>query len=131
MELFKDKYRVKMKQFQHGSLPLELYSDLVWYLDEPISDTAVLPAYELARYSRECGRVVMLSGMGGDELDAGYARHQVLKNISLFRCFVCFPDVVLKLIFKGKKLRDIRRLKHFVKSPTPRELFCSNKFFKH
>ena len=54
-------------------------------MDEPISDPAIIPAYELAKQSKELGMTVMLSGMGGDEIDAGYTRHRILLNIDKYR----------------------------------------------
>ena len=47
-------------------------------MDDPISDPAIIPAYQLARKSKELGISVMLSGMGGDEIDAGYTRHKII-----------------------------------------------------
>lgn len=51
------------------------YVDLVWHLDEPIADPAIVPSYLLARRARELGVVVMLSGMGADEVFGGYRRY--------------------------------------------------------
>ena len=51
------------------------YADLVWSLDEPMADPATVPSYLLARRARELGVVVMLSGMGGDEVFGGYQRY--------------------------------------------------------
>jgi asparagine synthase (glutamine-hydrolysing) len=50
---------------------LDALGRLVWYYDEPLGDTSIIPTYHLARLAR--GRVtVALSGDGSDELLAGY-----------------------------------------------------------
>lgn len=55
------------------------YKDLVYHVDEPIADPAIGPAYLLAKQAREAGAVVMLSGMGGDELFGGYSRYAAVQ----------------------------------------------------
>jgi len=43
--------------------------------EEPISDYTYVATRAISRLAREAGYKVMLSGMGGDELFAGYPRH--------------------------------------------------------
>ncbi len=51
-----------------------LLPTLAWHMDEPVADPAVIAAYLVCREaSRES--TVMLSGVGGDELFAGYRKH--------------------------------------------------------
>ncbi len=49
--------------------------DMVWSLDEPTADFAALQTRMLAEAAREAGIKVLLSGVGGDDLFTGYARH--------------------------------------------------------
>lgn len=47
--------------------------------EELISDYTFLATYQLSKAAKEKGYTVMLSGMGGDEVFAGYPRYAVLK----------------------------------------------------
>ncbi|MFZ1424343.1 MAG: asparagine synthase (glutamine-hydrolyzing) [Saprospiraceae bacterium] len=58
---------------------LENLDFLVWSLDEPQADIASLYVSKIAKAAREQGIVVLLSGVGGDELFAGYRRHLAVK----------------------------------------------------
>jgi asparagine synthase (glutamine-hydrolysing) len=47
---------------------------LVWHMDEPTADPAIIAAYLVCREARKQA-TVLLSGVGGDELFAGYRKH--------------------------------------------------------
>ena len=49
--------------------------ELIPFLDEPIADSGILPAYWLSRAARADGVKVLLNGAGGDEIFGGYGRH--------------------------------------------------------
>jgi asparagine synthase (glutamine-hydrolysing) len=53
--------------------------DMVWQLDEPLSDPAPLNVLLISRLAREHGIKVLLSGAGGDDLFTGYRRHYALR----------------------------------------------------
>src|SRR5215467_956553 len=51
-----------------------LLPQLVWHMDEPTADPAIITAYLVCREARKQA-TVLLSGVGGDELFAGYRKH--------------------------------------------------------
>jgi asparagine synthase (glutamine-hydrolysing) len=60
----------------------ELLPKLVYHMDEPAIDMAI-PSYLVSQAARETLRV-MLSGMGGDEVFAGYPRQLAMKIAGAF-----------------------------------------------
>jgi asparagine synthase (glutamine-hydrolysing) len=64
----------------------EILPKLVWHLDEPFADSSAIPTYYLSKITRE-KVTVALSGDGGDELFAGYTRHQGERLSEQFRSF--------------------------------------------
>jgi asparagine synthase (glutamine-hydrolysing) len=56
----------------------ELLPKLVYHMDEPVADPAVITSYLVSRAARET-LTVLLSGVGGDEVFAGYPRHLAMK----------------------------------------------------
>src|SRR5580700_6851429 len=52
----------------------ELLPRLTWHMDEPTADPAIITAYLVCREARKQA-TVLLSGVGGDELFAGYRKY--------------------------------------------------------
>ncbi len=52
----------------------DLLPKIVWHMDEPTADPAIITAYLVCREARKQA-AVLLSGVGGDELFAGYRKH--------------------------------------------------------
>jgi asparagine synthase (glutamine-hydrolysing) len=63
---------------------------IVWYLDDPVADAALVPLYFIAREARKHVKVV-LSGEGADELFGGY---QIYREAIALRAFDYIPSVV-------------------------------------
>ncbi len=55
---------------------IERLPAMIWALDEPTADFSALQTELLARAARDAGIKVLLSGVGGDDLFAGYSRHR-------------------------------------------------------
>lgn len=53
---------------------------MVKILDEPIADFSALNVLYISQLAREQGIKVLLSGIGGDDVFAGYRRHQAMMN---------------------------------------------------
>lgn len=53
--------------------------EIMKFMDEPIGDSAILPAYLLSQLASEHVKVA-LSGLGGDELFGGYSRYCPRRN---------------------------------------------------
>src|SRR5437899_1655048 len=100
----------------------ELLPKLVYHMDEPPIDMAI-PNYLVSRAARETMRV-MLSGMGGDEVFAGYPRQMAMKIASAFdpvpqllrRPLMKTIDFVLPGGQPGKLTAPLRNAKKFARS---------------
>ena len=58
--------------------------EIVWYLDEPVADPALVPLFFIAREARKHVKVV-LSGEGADELFGGYTIYREPLSLQAFR----------------------------------------------
>ncbi|NIH85799.1 asparagine synthase (glutamine-hydrolyzing) [Amycolatopsis granulosa] len=99
----------------------ELLPHITHHLDEPIGDPAAINSYLICTAAREAGVKVMLSGMGADELFAGYRKH--LANLIALRYQKIPPglrhpieSVVDRLpVANGKRgFRSVRFAKRFL-----------------
>lgn len=48
---------------------------MVWHMDEPLSDPASINTYLISKQARDMGIIVLLNGVGGDEIFGGYKKH--------------------------------------------------------
>jgi asparagine synthase (glutamine-hydrolysing) len=70
---------------------------LTWHMDEPTADPAIITAYLVCREARK-ESTVLLSGVGGDELFAGYRKHAAYRWA---RTYQRLPRVLGKLLERG------------------------------
>lgn len=100
----------------------DLLPKLVYHMEEPPIDMAI-PSYLISHAARETLRV-MLSGMGGDEVFAGYPRQLAMK---LAAAFDPVPQMLRRPLMKslaaalpggmpGKLTAPLRNLKKFANS---------------
>lgn len=60
---------------------LEAFPRLVWNMDEPVADPAIMPTFFVSKLARKHVTVALL-GEGADELFAGYSRYRMAAGIS-------------------------------------------------
>src|SRR5882724_111993 len=100
----------------------ELLPKLVYHMDEPAIDMAI-PSYLVSQAARE-SLTVMLSGMGGDEVFAGYPRQLAMK---IAGAFDPVPQMLRRPVMKalahalpggipGKLTAPLRNAKKFARS---------------
>lgn len=70
--------KIVTAQEMMDTLPL-----IVWYLDDPVADPALVPLYFIAREARKHVKVV-LSGEGADELFGGYTIYKEAQALAPF-----------------------------------------------
>lgn len=103
---------------------VDLLPKILWHLDEPIADPAAINTYLIAKAAKDSGTTVLLNGMGGDEIFAGYRKHlasmlaityrripQFLRK-ALVESFVHFAPVA----FSQRGWRTARWAKRFIKN---------------
>ena len=77
------RFGVDLHEIEIAPNVLDLLPQMTYHLDEPIGDPAAINTYLICTAAREAGVKVMLSGMGADELFAGYRKH--LANLIALR----------------------------------------------
>ena len=99
-----EKYHTKHHEFQVKSEDFKnLLPEILWYCDEPLGDSGILPNYIINKLVAEDGIKVVLSGAGGDKLFAGYSYY--------------FPNDKEKKILKHPRISKI--LSFFLKGLRP------------
>lgn len=77
------RFGVELHEIEIAPDVLDLLPRMTYHLDEPIGDPAAINTFLICSAAREAGVKVMLSGMGADELFAGYRKH--LANLVALR----------------------------------------------
>ncbi|HYL97900.1 MAG TPA: asparagine synthase (glutamine-hydrolyzing) [Blastocatellia bacterium] len=62
---------------------VDLLPKLVYHMDEPVADPAIITSYLVCNRARQ-RLTVLLSGMGGDEVFAGYPRHLAMRLAHIY-----------------------------------------------
>lgn len=74
----------------------ELLPKMVWHLDEPLSDPAAINTYLISKAARDLNIVVLLNGMGGDEIFGGYRKHLACLTAETYQAVV--PRAVRRIV---------------------------------
>ncbi|HXX00169.1 MAG TPA: asparagine synthase (glutamine-hydrolyzing), partial [Candidatus Acidoferrales bacterium] len=74
----------------------ELLPKMVWHLDEPLSDPAAINTYLISKAARDLDIVVLLNGMGGDEVFGGYRKHLACLTAESYQSIV--PGMVRNMV---------------------------------
>jgi len=102
---------------------LEHLPSLVWHMDEPNGDSAILPTFLVSKLAADHVKVA-LSGIGADELFGGYARyHRVLGK---FERLEALPKWLLRLsrpLFASLKYEWGQKANRLISPPPPWQQF--------
>lgn len=101
----------------------DLLPKLVYHCDEPIADPAIITSYLISKAARET-LTVLLSGVGGDEVFAGYPRQMAMKLAGALdpiprvirSPLMSAVEAVLPGGLPGKFTAPLRNAKKFAKS---------------
>jgi asparagine synthase (glutamine-hydrolysing) len=91
-----------VKHVVHTVTPAEMMAELpriVWYLDDPVADPALVPLWFIAREARRHVKVV-LSGEGADELFGGYTIYREPLSLAPFEKL---PGVLRRLLGRASR----------------------------
>ena len=119
-------YRTSHREINFGldSITQEL-NELIYYLDEPVSDSAIIPSYLLSKIARDSGIKVLLTGAGGDEIFGGYLRHHQPRFGSPRWIAENLPKPLRQIISLGWNLFQPQRGNRAASSPIAFGLECS------
>lgn len=115
------RYKCKHKELEVKPQVNEILSDIAQSFDEPFADDSVIPSYLICKESKK-HVTVALTGLGGDELFAGYERHLGFRLSLLFEHFPAFLSkrVMVPMVNRLQELNNghytINHLKRFVRA---------------
>jgi len=72
----------------------DLLPKIIYFLDQPLTDPAVINTYLLSQMAREQGIIVVLNGIGGDEIFRGYRKHLACLKAEVYQ--KNFPNLFVK-----------------------------------
>ena len=74
----------------------DLLPKMVWHLDEPLSDPAAINTYLISKAARDLNIVVLLNGVGGDEVFGGYRKHLACLTAESYQAIV--PGAIRRML---------------------------------
>jgi asparagine synthase (glutamine-hydrolysing) len=118
--LIVERFNTNHHEFKLEPDIIRIVPQIVRSLDEPLGDASTLPNYFLAEQTRKYVTVA-LSGLGGDELCAGYPRYAGMFFANYYKCIPrilrekLISYLILNLPDSKKGKRFVDRAKRFVK----------------
>ncbi|MCE7994808.1 MAG: asparagine synthase (glutamine-hydrolyzing) [Roseivirga sp.] len=129
--------------FDHSEITIQpdvvdLLPKLIYHLDEPVADPAMINTYLISKAAKERGISVLLTGMGADEVFGGYRSYQACIKADTYQRFIpgfLRPSVqrmVAQLPENNSKrnFKYIRWIKRFIEIASlnqfERQLFVKN-----
>jgi asparagine synthase (glutamine-hydrolysing) len=109
---------VELVEIKVDSNIVNIFDEIIWFLDEPQSDPAPFNAFKIAEAARKDGIKVLIGGTAGDDIFSGYRRHQALLIDKYFDYIPMFLRRLIKNSIQkiNSKKALIRRLKKLTKS---------------
>jgi asparagine synthase (glutamine-hydrolysing) len=109
---------VELVEVKVDSNVVSKFDEIIWYLDEPGSDSAPFNVFEIAKAARKDGIKVLISGTGGDDIFSGYRRHQALLLDQYFDFIPLWIRRIIRNTINSitSKKAIVRRLKKLTKS---------------
>ena len=90
---------------------LDKYLDeIIYYLDEPISDSAIFSTFQLSKLAYNTNTKVIITGAGGDEIFGGYHRHFKKNYFTKI-----FGNININILLQVKNYLKKDYLNHFLK----------------
>ena len=113
-------FNADLRVVEVGPESVSLLPKMLFHVDEPQADPAPVNAMLIAERARADGIKVLLSGTGGDDLFAGYRRHQAIANEGMWDML---PQPVRSWLARSSRCMLGGELENrWVKHPTMRRL---------
>lgn len=120
-------FDLRHHEFEISPDVTQLLPKMVWHLDEPLTDPAAINTYLISKAARENGIVVLLNGMGGDEIFGGYRKHLACLLAEQYETYMPFflrraVDALVEALptaTSTRAFRTIRWAKRFISFSYP------------
>lgn len=78
------------KEFEIQPEILDLLPEMIYHIEEPLADPAAINTFLISKYARQQGIIVLLNGMGSDEIFGGYRLDRACLLADLYQRFLPF-----------------------------------------
>ncbi|MBW3016860.1 asparagine synthase (glutamine-hydrolyzing) [Candidatus Woesearchaeota archaeon] len=122
-----DRFSTDHKDFLIEPDVIKTLPQIIWHLDEPCADPALIPVFFLSEYAKKSVTVI-LTGDGGDELFAGYDQYKFLVTANKLRhipsvvsakiapaLIRATPNPILNMLYKHSASMGKEGIKRFTK----------------